>query len=130
MKAHLMYPDRDFDPKATLPANAKSLIQDLELTSVFEAMAAGDEYLLEVVRPALLTSLTDPLAIRYRQRVVADSLQRAEVVRRTYALAVEALQAERKVWGWTSLRRSPDGALHRALEVMRLMTPLLRKLRT
>jgi hypothetical protein len=129
MKAHLMYPDRDFDPKGALPSNAASLIQDLELDTLFEAMAAGDEFLLEVSRRAVLLSLEDPATILYRQRVLADCLVQADVVRRVYGIAVEALEGERKIWGWTALRRSADATLHRSLEVMRLFLPLLMQLR-
>ena len=40
-------------------------------------MAAGDEFLFEISRRVLLTGLTDPSDIGYRQRVLADCLRRA-----------------------------------------------------
>lgn len=124
-----MYRDRDFDPAAALPPDADTLIQDLELGTLFEAMAAGDAYLAEVVKRGMLWSLADPGAVRYRQHILADCLEHPEVVRRVYAIAVQALEEEKKIWGWSSLRRSVDLALHRALQVMRLFVPLLRDLR-
>ena len=39
MKAHLMYRDRDFDLEQPLPPNEPALTQDLELGTLFEAMA-------------------------------------------------------------------------------------------
>jgi hypothetical protein len=129
MKALLMYLDQDFEATAKLPANAATLIQDLELNTVLEAMAGADEYLLGVSKKALLASLTDPLTIRYRQHILIDCLEHPEVVRRTYSLAVEAVEGERTIWGWTSLRRSADATLRRSLDVMRLCLPLLRQLR-
>ena len=67
MKAHLLYRNQDFDFAAELPANRADLIQDLELTTLLEAMAAGDEFLFDVSARVMLTSLTEPGAIRYRQ---------------------------------------------------------------
>jgi hypothetical protein len=43
MKAFLMFRDRDFDLKQPLPPNADALVQDLELETLFGAMAAGDQ---------------------------------------------------------------------------------------
>jgi ABC-type lipoprotein export system ATPase subunit len=128
MKAHLMYQDRDFDPKSALPANAAALTKDLELDVVFAAMTDGDKILLEVCRHAVLTDLRDPMQIRYRQEVLADCLELPHIVRRTYALAVEALEGEKKTWPWSS-RHYPDGLLHRSLDVMRIFLPYLRGLR-
>jgi hypothetical protein len=44
MKAFLMYKDRDFDLKRKLPSNEQALIQDLELNTLFNAMAQGDTF--------------------------------------------------------------------------------------
>ena len=38
-------------------------------------MAAGDEFLFEIAKRALLTSLNDPEEIPYRQEVLADCLE-------------------------------------------------------
>jgi hypothetical protein len=127
MKAFLMYRDRDFDAQAELPANAPDLIQDLGLETLFEAMARGDKFLLEVARTALLTSLTDVPAIGYRQDVVRDCLEHPEVVRELYAVAVGAVDAQRKVW---RSRYSADGVLHGGVEVMQVLVGFLRKLRS
>ncbi|HVW70170.1 MAG TPA: hypothetical protein VHB68_14425 [Steroidobacteraceae bacterium] len=129
MKAFLMYLDQDFETAAKSPANAAALVQDLELETLLRAMGGEDEYLLGVARKALLASLTDPLTIRYRQHILTDCLEHPAVIRRAYALAVAAIEGERKIWGWTSLRRSADATLHRSLEVMRLFLPMLRNLR-
>ena len=48
MKAFLMYRDRDFDPEAALPHNSDALSQDLELSTLFNAMALGDKFLYDV----------------------------------------------------------------------------------
>jgi hypothetical protein len=50
MKAFLMFRDRDFDLKQPLPPNADALVQDLELETLFGAMAASDSFIPMSVR--------------------------------------------------------------------------------
>ena len=69
MKVYLLHQDRDFDAGASLPPGHEDLIQDLELTTLLRAMAAGDKFLLETSVKVLLASLHDPEAIGYRQRL-------------------------------------------------------------
>jgi hypothetical protein len=99
MKVHLLYEDQDFDFAAGLPPGHEELIQDLELTTLLQAMAAGDKFLTEVSQQVLLACLRDPEAIRYRQRVLADCLAQPEVIRQMYDIAVGALQDKRHLWG-------------------------------
>jgi MutS domain V len=99
MKVHLLYRDRDFDWAAGLPAGHENLIQDLELTTLLDAMAAGDKFLYGVSVKVLLASLQDPEAIRYRQRVLADCLDQPGVIRELYEVAASALEDKRHLWG-------------------------------
>ncbi len=128
MKAYLMYRDRDFDPRAALPAAAAALRQDLGLDAIFEAMAAGDELLLKVAQTCLLSSLQATDEIAYRQSILSDCLAQPAIVREMYAIAGEAIERERKIWGWT-LKRHPEGVLHRSLEVLEIFLELLIRLR-
>jgi len=61
-------------------------------------MARGDSLLFEISKRALISSLTDTRAITYRQEVLADCLSHPEMFREMYALAMEAITAERKIW--------------------------------
>jgi MutS domain V len=127
MKAFLMYERQDFDPEQELPPNAAALVQDLELKTLFATMSGGDTYLQVVVKTAVLSSLHDPNAILYRQQMLADCFEQPKVVRQIYDIAVDALQAERKVWGlWGN---SPESLLHRSLEVLGLLVASLKELR-
>jgi DNA mismatch repair ATPase MutS len=128
MKAHLMYRDHDFDLGAALPPNETDLVQDLALEPLLAAMAGDDAFVLQVSRSALLTSLTDPEAIRYRQAIMTDALAHPDLVRETYAIAVEAIERERRVYGGM-LGRYPEGLLHRAVEVLEIFVGLLKRLR-
>jgi hypothetical protein len=99
VKARLLYQDRDFDFVAGRPPGHEDLIRDLELTTLIEAMAAGDNFLAEVSAQVLLTCLYDPEAIRYRRQVLADCLAQPEVIRQMSAVATGALQDKRHLWG-------------------------------
>ena len=114
--------------RARLVSNASDLVQDLELEKVLETMASGDKFLLDVARPALLASLGSVEAVLYRQHILRDCLEYPSVVREIYSIAVEAIEREKKGWGWMSARY-PSGTLHRGIEVLEMFSDLLRKLR-
>jgi len=128
MKAHLLYIDRDFDPHGGGPPQAAALVQDLELNTLFDAMAAGDTFLLEVAQRAVLTSLDEPQAILYRQRILADCLDHSAIVREMYAIVVEAIQREKRIWDAVSARY-PEGTRYRSVEVLKLFMGMLKRLR-
>jgi DNA mismatch repair ATPase MutS len=128
MKAHLMYADRDLDLEQPLPANAAALKQDLELETLFDAMARGDQYLRDLAEKVVLTSLTDPQEIVYRQAILRDCLERPAVVRELYSLAVEALESKRKAQHFW-FRDTPDSLLSKSRRVLELLTDVLRQLR-
>ena len=153
MKALLMHRDRDFDGeqflirreketrysrnkesdqgldlRKVLPWNEQALRQDLGLDIVFNAMSQGDKFLFEVAAVAVLSSLTDQGAIRYRQHVLADSLKKGAIVREMYQLAMDAMEGERKNY-WSTFGRYPAGTLHRAVEVLQMFVGVLKRLR-
>jgi hypothetical protein len=127
MKAFLMHRDQDFSLPRELPPNEAALTQDLELTTLFDAMASGDEFLFGVARTAVLSSLTEPDAIVYRQQVLVDCLEQPSVVIQLYNIAVEAIQAQKHIW--RSFLSSPDSILNWSLQVLELFVSALRKLR-
>ncbi len=123
-----MHQDQDVDLQRELPSNEEALTQDLELNTLFGAMARGDQFLFDVARRAILASLTDPEAILYRQHVLADCLAQPSIVRELYGIAVEAIAGEKKVYsGW--LRDSPDTILSRSVQVLQLFVDMLKRLR-
>jgi len=129
MKTHLLYRGRDFDWEQALPANHEALVQDLELETVFKAMAKDDEYLLEVARRVVLASLGDDLeTIQYRQAILKDCLQNSAIVCKMYDLAVEAIERKRKQW-FGVLNKSPGGILSGAIELLQVLMDILGRLR-
>jgi MutS-like protein len=127
MKAFLMHPDEDFDLQRELPLHQAALTHDLELDTLFAAMAGGDQFLYGVAERAILSSLTNPEAISYRQQVLADCLQQPAIIRELYGIVVEAIQRERKIWG--VFMNSPDTILHHSIQVLELFVGILKRLR-
>jgi hypothetical protein len=127
VKVFLMFSDRDFTPGEGVCSNSAELTEDLELDVLFDTMAAEDGFLREVARSALLASLHTPETISYRQQILADCLTSPEVIRDIYALAVEGIETQKKVWSlmW---ERDASSALHRSTEVVRLCLNPLRHL--
>lgn len=126
MKVLLMHPERDFDPDVE-PAQAATLVQDLELDTLCRAMAAGDDFLLAIARPALLQSLTNVDAIRWRQEVLADCAAHPDAVEALYQLAVDTLAEERKHFYFDYSR--PSGHLTQGTDTLGRCHARLRALR-
>lgn len=128
MKVFLMHRDRDVELEPARPANTDALVQDLELDTLFDAMAGGDAYLRERAKNVILAGLTEPEDVLYRQHVLADCLAQPAVVRQLYRLAVEGVDTKQKArlfW----FRDSPDTKLHKSLAILELLADVLRSVR-
>jgi len=128
MKAHLLYPDRDFDFEAEPPPASDDMIQDLELSTLLHTMAAGDNFLLDISTRVLLAGLTEPEGIRYRQHVLADCMAEPQVIRTMYDITVAALQDKRRAWGFFS-SQYPTSILSGAINQLEVLIVRLRELR-
>lgn len=128
MKPYLLHAARDFDWHREVLWNETTIAQDLELYIVYRAMAARDEFLHDVAKKVVPVSLVDLDEIRYRQAVLEDCIGHEATVRRIYALAVEAVEVERKSFYW-ALTSSASSVLHSARDLVQAFVPLLRKLR-
>jgi hypothetical protein len=92
-------------------------------------MAAGDQFLHAVARRAILSSLTEPAEIIYRQRVLADCLAQPLVIRDIYGVAVDAVAREKREF-FSLFRATPAAVLNRSVRVLAIFLAQLRKLRT
>ena len=110
------------------PTGDEEVIQDLELETMWQAMAAGEEFLYEVARRVVISSLTEPDEMTYRQQVLSDCLDHRDVVLQLYSLALEALESERKVGGFWS-RSGPNEIVSRSVQILKLHVGVLKRLR-
>ncbi len=93
MKVFLMHADQDFDLRRELPANEDALTRDLELDTLFSAMAAGDAYLLELAKRACCAAST----IRRRSSTASTS----------WLTVSTSLSSSANSTGWPSTRFEP-----------------------
>jgi len=128
MKALLMHKDRDFDFQRNLPPNEQALTQDLELNTLFKAMAQGDQFLYEVAKKAVLSGLNHPEAIHYRQNILRDCIKNSFIVRDIYDIAVEAIENKKNHW-YGIFSKYPASILHNSIEMLQMSVGMLKKLR-
>ena len=129
MKAFLMYKDRDFDLNRKLPPNEWILTQDLELNTLFNTMARDDKFLFDVARHAILSAMSNGVdTILYRQAVLRDCQKNAGLVKSIYALALDAIEKEKKVY-YGFFGKYPAAVLSRAIEVLQMFIAALKNLR-
>jgi DNA mismatch repair ATPase MutS len=117
VKALLMHREADFNPEGDPSPREQVLIDDLGLDWVVAAMAREDQFLSQLSRKALLSSLSDPEAIAYRQAALRDCLEQPELVRELYGIVVDAGESKRKV-RWGLMSRSPGPILHSSVEAL------------
>jgi hypothetical protein len=95
MRPGLLSPDGDVDIEALADPDP-TLVADLGLGRIVAAMSAGDETIERVVRRLLVAPI--PLeTIGHRQAVVRDAIACPAMVRELYAVAVDAVEAERRI---------------------------------
>lgn len=129
MKALLMHRAQDFDLQQELPNNEDILRQDLELETLFAAMAGEDEFLLDVVRKVVLTGFDNDMdTIVYRQAILTDCLNNPRVVRELYELAVEAIKSRKRRWLGV-FGNHPGATLGNAVSTLQMFMGILKKLR-
>jgi len=147
MKTFLMHRDHDFEPAQTLsrrdryrhhasyydldkilPWNENDLTKDLGLEIVLKTMSLEDEFLYEVAKVALLSSVIDKDNILYRQHVFSDCLKNAGIIKNVYQIASDAVKAERaNASGF--LTESPSSLLSQAVGAFEIFLNAFRKLR-
>lgn len=132
MKAHLLFPDRDFDPKAEPPPQWPAVAQDLEVDTLLAAMAQDDAFLRDVAERMLMAACDagDGRVVAYRQAALRDALDHPEQVRALYDLVVEAIDSRKKhLFGMGLFGRYPSFNLRGAVELLQTFVQYLRRLR-
>ncbi len=128
MKVFLMFRNQDFDLQRKLPLNEPALTQDLELTTLFNAMALGDEFLLDVAKKTVLSGSSDLDTIRYRQEILKDCLKNSTIVREIYRITIESVENKERHW-YGIFSRYPGGILSSSIEMLQMFIGLLKKLK-
>lgn len=127
MRVHLMSPTLDFDPDLTLPDQAEDLIADLQLEPVLTTMAAGDKFLYDIARTAILTGAPSVDDVIFRHEVLRDTERHPDLMRELYDMTTAALEDRRRIHR-SSFFASAETRLHMAIEVLGACLPYLRRL--
>lgn len=128
MKAHLMYQNRDFDNELKITPHEQILTQDLELNTLFDAMANDDKFIMEVARRAVFSSLNNPGEILYRQSILKDCIKNPDVVRKIYSIVTEAIERKKKNW-WGISSMFLSSVLNSSVSLLQMFVEMLKKLR-
>ena len=129
MKSYLMFNNQDFDTNQALPEHHEDLVKDLALDVMLKSMADEDDFIYEIAKTALLISLVDGEAIRFRQAVLSDCIKNPKIVRRIYRIAQLAKENKKRRW-MGIFTRNPSGVLSSAVQLMLMYSELLKELKT
>ena len=142
MKVHLLFDDHDIEP-VIIPRNprvlrrmleeeppswAEDLVDDLDVATVWDAMAGGDPVQLLTARRVLLGAPLSGEQVRYRHEVLLDALAHPDAVRRMYRLADEPLATEREIYRGV-LEEQSERLLSRSIRVLDMVVDRARALR-
>ncbi|MGA7814846.1 MAG: DNA mismatch repair protein MutS, partial [Caballeronia sp.] len=106
-----------------------ALVQDLDLDTLYQAMARGDAFLYDVIKRVVLVSSVDLDGIAYRQAILRDCISYETVVRELYAIAIEALETRRNSY-YGIFSASASSVLHGARELIQKFIGVLKKIRS
>ncbi len=129
MKARLLFATEDPQETPGLPAHAAELRRDLDLDTVVEAMAGGDDLVGEVCLQRLVA---DPISIediRYRQAILADFLAHPDQLRALYEMASDAAEVKRRIRVGLFNRDHPTWILRSAVSLLTELTVSLKSMR-
>lgn len=125
MRAALLGPPPDTGPAPRCEID-DAVVEDLRIRSLVDVLAAGDEYVRQVLTAALTKPLADVSAITYRHAVIIDFDENPEFLRALYDLTTSAARIARLTTG-----RAPESQsrLRLALRPMGELLDHVRRLR-
>jgi len=129
MRVFLMHKDKNLDLNQQMPANSEDLIKDLELDTLFGAMALGNKELYDIANKVILTSLDDIPTIKYRQDILKDCIRNPAVIRNIYDITVQTIEIKRTHYLGGVFSNYPSSILYSAVQLMLLFVDMLKKIR-
>ncbi|MCL5882077.1 MAG: DNA mismatch repair protein MutS [Candidatus Thermoplasmatota archaeon] len=128
MRVNLLFRNGNHSTPEGIPWNSEDLEKDLDLETIYNAMADRDSYLFDVCRKTVLNSLKDRETIMYRQDATRDAIENQALVRDIYTTIVNAVAEARKQHFWIS-RSNPEFVLHESISVLKIYLSALTKIR-
>jgi DNA mismatch repair ATPase MutS len=128
MNVNLLFSERSIANSQIIPWNSKDLEKDLDLETIFIAMAGKDAYVFDVCRKTILKSLTDRETIIYRQDVLKDAIDNQPLIRKIYSTIVNAVSEAKKQRFWIS-HSNPEFVLHESISVLKIYLTAMENIR-
>ena len=107
MRVQLLSPDADTDLSIPRGEDWDDVVADLELARLWDAMAAGDDEVRQVVQAAMSRPARSVEVIRYRQHAVRDALAHPDAIVEMYDPAIH----DKLVGHSTQAKISPETLL-------------------
>ena len=111
MRVHLLFRGKPLDLNTEDPWGSETLIRDLDLEPMLDAMAGGDRFIREVARKTLLLGAPSIEDILYRQEAMRDVLRSPEVIRAAYKALTDAVNKARSLWWLPRSRSTPASTI-------------------
>ncbi len=128
MNVNLLSSDPSYRLPEDLPWNVEDLEKDLDLVTIYNAMAGNDRYVFDVCRRAIMNSITNRETIVYRQGVLQDALDNPCIVRDIYSIIVDSVAQARRLLFWVS-RQNPEFVLRESISVLQIYLTAIEKIR-
>ncbi|MCW6168177.1 MAG: hypothetical protein LVQ96_01990 [Thermoplasmatales archaeon] len=106
--------DRVFDE---LPWSSNDLVKDFELERVFNAMSGGDKELKKIAMEIVLNPIMEQDTIKYRQKVIEDSLKNSEIIRDIYDRFFKSVSKAREHHFWMG-SSNPEYILNESISIL------------
>jgi len=129
MKTFLMHPDRDFNSQPPSQKEPLQFAQDIELSVLLNAAAAGDRYLYDIMSAACAHAWANDIAtVLYRQEILKDCLANPALVRRFYAIAIEPFGRNHS-WNFSLYGRDASSKVGSGVRTLQSCLDVLARLR-
>lgn len=128
MKAHLMFPDKEFKIKSKKSQEQSDLMDDLEVEYILDIMAEKDKIIYKTCTEVFLTPLLKKEVIEYRQKNLSDALNNKEIIRELYQITIETEIKRKDSWAWFS-SKSLLSTFSSSVELLDIYLEMLHKLR-
>lgn len=129
MKVFLLYPDKNFDMKKSLPTHWQDLSVDLGLDVILSSMSNSDKFLHDISSKVLSSFETDVDVLIYRREILKDCLNNVDVIKAMYQIPLTIKQRKRERWFGIFGPRTPSNILNGARNYLETLIDGLSELR-
>jgi len=113
-----MFRDRSFNVDEPEPWNSSTLVRDLDLAPLINAMANGDDFVKKVARKVLLLGVSSMDDILYRQEALRDALANQETIYSVYKVLSQTVKRAKEMWWFSGIDEAPMRAIYGSVKLL------------